>query len=59
MSGVVVGVNDALAAGPRVVNEDPYGQGWLVKVDLSDPGELSALMSAAEYEATLPPDLLS
>jgi glycine cleavage system H protein len=53
MSGEVVEVNDALGETPETINEDPYGQGWLVKVKLSDPSEAEALMSSAEYEATL------
>jgi len=53
MSGEVVEVNDALGETPETINEDPYGQGWLVRVKLSDPSEAEALMSSAEYEATL------
>jgi glycine cleavage system H protein len=37
----------------ETVNEDPYGQGWLVKVKLSDPSQADSLMSAGEYEGTL------
>ena len=39
--------------GPEVVNEDPYGQGWLVRVKLSDPSETEQLLDASSYEATL------
>ena len=53
MSGEIVEVNDALGETPETINEDPYGQGWLVRVKLSDPSEAEALMSSAEYEATL------
>jgi glycine cleavage system H protein len=53
LSGEVVEVNDALADKPETINEDPYGEGWLVKVKLSDPSEAEALMDAAAYEATL------
>jgi glycine cleavage system H protein len=53
MSGEIVEVNESLSATPETINEDPYGQGWLVKVKLSDPSEADALMSSAEYEATL------
>ena len=53
MSGEVIAVNDALADAPETINEDPYGQGWLVRVRLSDPSEADALMDAASYEATL------
>jgi glycine cleavage system H protein len=53
LSGEVVSVNDSISDRPEVVNEDPYGEGWLVKVKLSDPSEVDSLMSAADYEATL------
>jgi len=53
LSGEVVGVNEALADKPETINEDPYGDGWLIKVRLSDPGEQEALLDAAAYEATL------
>ena len=53
LSGEVVAVNDALADKPETINEDPYGEGWLVRVRLSDPDETEALMDAAAYEATL------
>jgi glycine cleavage system H protein len=53
MSGEIVQVNDALDSAPETINQDPYGQGWLVKVKLSDPSEASLLMSAEEYAATL------
>ena len=53
MSGEVLEVNEGLAESPETVNEDPYGQGWLVKVTLSDPSEAESLMSAADYQALL------
>jgi glycine cleavage system H protein len=53
LSGKVTEVNGALTDTPETVNEDPYGQGWLVKVELSDPSEAESLMSAADYQATL------
>ncbi len=53
LSGEVVEVNDALADKPETINEDPYGEGWLVKVKLSDTSETESLMDAAAYEATL------
>ncbi len=53
LSGEVVAVNDALANKPETINEDPYGEGWLVRVKLSDPSEADSLMDAAAYEATL------
>ncbi|MFN8122581.1 MAG: glycine cleavage system protein GcvH [Thermoleophilia bacterium] len=48
-SGEVVAVNDAVVATPELVNTDPYGEGWLLRVKLSDPSELDALMSKQEY----------
>jgi glycine cleavage system H protein len=53
LSGEIVAVNDVLADKPETINEDPYGEGWLVKVKLSDPGEQDALLDAAAYEGTL------
>ena len=53
MSGEIVEVNGALADSAEVINDDPYGQGWLVKVKLSDPSEADALLSAEQYEATI------
>jgi glycine cleavage system H protein len=53
LSGEIVMVNDGLADRPEAINEDPYGNGWLVKVKLSDPSERDALMDAAAYEASL------
>ena len=53
LSGEVVEVNEALAETPEKINEDPYGEGWMVKVRLSDPGEAEALLDAAEYRKLL------
>jgi glycine cleavage system H protein len=53
LSGEVIAVNDTLADAPETINEDPYGEGWLVRVKLSDPSEQEALLDAAAYEATL------
>jgi glycine cleavage system H protein len=53
MSGEVTAVNDALADKPETINEDPYGEGWLVKVKLSDPSEADSLMDATDYQANL------
>lgn len=52
-SGEVLAVNEAVATRPEVVNEDPYGDGWLVRVRLSDPSELDDLMDKAAYTAYL------
>ncbi len=49
LSGEIVESNDALVDAPEKVNEDPYGEGWLVRVKLSAPAEAQALLDAAEY----------
>jgi glycine cleavage system H protein len=51
LSGEVIEVNEALASAPEVVNSDPYGAGWLLRVRVADPGQLDALLDAAGYEA--------
>ena len=53
VSGEIVEVNEALADAPENVNDDPYGEGWLVKVRISDPSELDSLMDAEAYESSL------
>jgi glycine cleavage system H protein len=53
LSGEIVEVNEALPENPAMINEEPYDAGWLVRVRLSDPAELEALMDAATYKATL------
>lgn len=53
VSGEVVAVNPALDATPELVNDDPYGAGWLFEVVMSDQGEVGQLLDAAAYEATL------
>jgi glycine cleavage system H protein len=54
LSGEIVAINDALEQAPDKINQDPYGEGWLVKVKLSDPSETESLMDASAYEASLP-----
>ena len=49
VSGTVVGRNDALDSTPELLNSDPYGDGWLVEIQLSDPAELSDLLDASGY----------
>ena len=51
VSGEVVEVNGSLAESPEILNKDPYGTGWLVKIKLSEPGEPGQLLTAAEYQA--------
>jgi glycine cleavage system H protein len=53
LSGEVIEVNGALSDKPETINDDPYGEGWLVKVKLSDPSETEALMDSETYEGTL------
>ena len=53
LSGEIVEVNEALTENPAMINEDPYGEGWMVKVKLADPSEREALLDAAAYRATL------
>ncbi len=51
LSGEVVEVNDALEGSENTINDEPYGDGWLIKVRMSDPGELDTLLDAAAYKA--------
>jgi glycine cleavage system H protein len=51
VSGEVIEFNGALEDTPELVNTDPYGEGWLFKIRLSDPSEIEGLLKAAEYEA--------
>ncbi|MBR6813060.1 MAG: glycine cleavage system protein GcvH [Tidjanibacter sp.] len=51
VGGEVLEFNDALEADPALVNTDPYGEGWMVKIRMTDPAELEALLSAEGYEA--------
>lgn len=53
VSGIVVSFNDALEATPELVNTDPYGAGWMVKIELSNPSELDDLLDADAYHAVI------
>jgi len=53
VSGVVKDANGKLVDSPELLNKDPYGQGWVAVVEMSDPSELSALMNADEYKKLL------
>jgi glycine cleavage system H protein len=53
LTGEVIEVNEALKDSPELVNEDPYGEGWLARVRLSDPAEVDSLMDAASYQESL------
>jgi glycine cleavage system H protein len=53
LSGEIVEVNAALADTPEKINDDPYGEGWMVKVRLSDPSEVDALLDVSAYKDLL------
>ncbi len=50
VSGKVVSVNEGLGASPEVINHDPYGAAWIIKIETSDAGEISVLLDASAYE---------
>jgi len=50
VSGEVVEVNEALADTPELVNKDPYGEGWMIKIKIADETDLAELLSAADYQ---------
>jgi len=50
VGGEVMEVNPALADNPEIVNKDPYGEGWLIKIKLADPAEAESLMNSEEYD---------
>jgi glycine cleavage system H protein len=50
VAGKVVAVNKDLEANPELVNQDPYGKGWMIEIELSDSGQSEGLLSAADYE---------
>ena len=56
LSGEVTAVNDKVAESPELINEDPYGEGWLAKVKLSDPSEADGLLDVAAYRELLSDD---
>jgi glycine cleavage system H protein len=49
VAGEVIEINPALETSPEVVNKDPYGEGWMVKIKINDPSELASLLDAAAY----------
>jgi glycine cleavage system H protein len=53
LSGEIVAVNESLSQNPALINEDPYGEGWLVRVRLADPSERDSLLDAAAYSSSL------
>jgi glycine cleavage system H protein len=50
VSGTVVKVNEKLSKEPEIINQDPYGKGWMIKVKIEDQTELDTLMDSEEYE---------
>ena len=50
VSGKVVEANAKLNNGPQLVNEDPYGKGWMIKIEMSSPSDLNSLLSATDYK---------
>ena len=50
LSGEIIEVNDAVKQDPSIANKDPYGQGWMFKIKLSNPAEVDSLLSAEDYE---------
>jgi glycine cleavage system H protein len=50
IAGAVVTINEALADEPETVNSDPYGEGWMIRLKMANPGEVDSLLTAAEYE---------
>lgn len=52
-SGEVLEVNAELEDKPELINEDPYGKGWIIKISVSDPSELDSLLSAADYKSLI------
>ena len=51
VSGVVIDINDKLADAPEIINEDPYGKGWIAVIEMNNLSEIGDLMDADEYEA--------
>ena len=50
ISGAIAKINESLADEPEQVNSDPYGEGWMIRIQMSNPGEVDSLLTAAEYE---------
>jgi glycine cleavage system H protein len=50
VAGIVAKINESLADEPEVVNSDPYGEGWMIRIKMAHPGEVDSLLTAAEYE---------
>ena len=53
VSGEIIEINEALEDAPELVNEDPYGEGWMIKIQMTNTGELDNLMTTEGYQATI------
>jgi len=53
VDGTVLEFNEELESNPELVNDDPYGKGWMVKIEISDAAQLNSLLSAADYEVLI------
>ncbi len=53
VGGEVIEFNEALKDKPELVNSDPYGEGWMIKIKVSDPDEIALLLDAAAYQALI------
>jgi glycine cleavage system H protein len=53
VSGEVMEFNDALTTNPEIINQDPYDKGWVIKIKMTDPAEMSDLLDAAQYQALI------
>ncbi len=53
VTGTVVSTNDALVSNPELCNSDPYGDGWILEIELDDRGQLDGLLTAQDYEAAI------
>ena len=50
VNGKIVEINEAITDAPEVINQDPYGEGWMVKIEMNNPDEIKDLISAEEYQ---------
>lgn len=53
VSGTIVAVNDQLSSAPELLNSDPYGDGWICEIEMSNPSDLDALLDAVGYQALI------
>lgn len=53
LAGEIIAANEALEDAPETINDDPYGEGWLIKIKITDAGEVANLLSAADYTAEI------